>query len=70
MLKDLNEIFLTDAEFTEIVCQQLESDVWEIYLEEKTKGRIPLSQSGSGLRTIIVVLIYPEFPEKCNEELI
>lgn len=58
LLGDLNEIFLTDAVFTDIVCQQLDGGEWEIYLEEETKGRIPLSQSGSGLKTIIIVLIY------------
>jgi hypothetical protein len=58
LLGDLNEIFSTDAVFTDIVCQHLENNTWEIYLEEKAKGRIPLSQSGSGLKTIIIVLIY------------
>jgi AAA15 family ATPase/GTPase len=58
LLEELNTIFLTDAVFTDIVCQQLRNATWEIYLEEETKGRIPLSQSGSGLKTIILVLIY------------
>lgn len=58
LLEELNKIFLTDAVFTDIVCQQLEGGAWEIYLEEEAKGRIPLSQSGSGLKTIIIVLIY------------
>ncbi len=57
LLEELNIIFKTDAKFTDIVCQQLESNDWEIYLEEETKGRIPLSQSGSGLKTIILVLV-------------
>jgi len=58
LLGGLNEIFLTDAVFTNMVCQQLEGGKWEIFLKEETKGRIPLSQSGSGLKTIIIVLIY------------
>jgi ABC-type multidrug transport system ATPase subunit len=58
LLEELNKIFLTDAVFTDIVCQQLDTGAWEIYLEEEDKGRIPLSQSGSGLKTIIIVLIY------------
>lgn len=58
LLDELNKIFLTDAVFTDIVCQQLGNGAWEIYLEEESKGRIPLSQSGSGLKTIILVLIY------------
>src|SRR5690606_2475887 len=32
--------------------------VWEVYLEEETKGRIALSKSGSGLQTVLLVLIY------------
>jgi len=57
LLEELNIIFKTDAKFTDIVCQQLENNDWEIYLEEETKGRIPLSQSGSGLKTIILALV-------------
>jgi len=56
MLRDLNGIFGPDAHFKDIVCQQLQDGRWEIYLEEDHKGRIPLSQSGSGLKTIILVL--------------
>ncbi|MCP5197560.1 MAG: AAA family ATPase [Gammaproteobacteria bacterium] len=58
LLEELNKIFLTDAVFTEIVCQRIPNNLWEIYLKEESKGRIPLSQSGSGLKTIILVLIY------------
>src|SRR5205823_1202509 len=58
LLKELNQVFKTDATFTDIVCQQLENGMWEIYLEEETKGRIPLSHSGSGLKTIIIVIVY------------
>lgn len=58
LLEGLNIVFKTDAHFTDIVCQQLEDASWEIYLKEDMKGRIPLSQSGSGLKTIILVLVY------------
>lgn len=58
LLDELNIVFRPDANFTDIVCQQLDNGAWEIYLEEETKGRIPLSQSGSGLKTIILVLVY------------
>lgn len=56
MLEGLNSIFAHDACFTDIVCQLHESDKWEVYLEEEYKGRIPLSQSGSGLKTVMSVL--------------
>jgi len=58
LLSALNEIFAHDATFTDIVCQQHENKLWEIYLEEENKGRIALSKSGSGLKTVIMVLAY------------
>lgn len=56
VLEGLNLIFAHDAYFTDIVCQLHENNSWEIYLEEEHKGRIPLSQSGSGLKTVMSVL--------------
>lgn len=56
ILNALNEIFAHDAKFSDIVCQLHESNLWEIYLEEENKGRIALSKSGSGLKTVITVL--------------
>ena len=56
LLSALNEIFAHDAKFTDIVCQLHENNLWEIYLEEEHKGRIALSKSGSGLKTVIAVL--------------
>lgn len=58
LLSDLNLIFGPDAHFSRIICQQLGDSKWEIYLEEDAKGKIPLSQSGSGLKTVILVLAY------------
>ena len=68
----LNEIMGNDANFTEIVAQQVEyakDDIrWEIFLREEKKGRIALSQSGSGLKTILMVLVFtiliPEIERK------
>lgn len=56
ILDALNSIFAHDAVFTDIVCQLHEDNNWEIYLEEEFKGRIALSQSGSGLKTVMSVL--------------
>lgn len=68
LLKELNAIVSPDLHFTDIVVQQLENHKWEIYLEEEYKGRIALSKSGSGLKTILLVLVFvyllPYFPEK------
>ncbi|MEI8172366.1 MAG: ATP-binding protein [Deltaproteobacteria bacterium] len=68
LLKEINDIFGSDANFTDIVCQQRPDLFWEVYLEEETKGRISLSQSGSGLKTIILILVFlylvPEVEKK------
>lgn len=62
LLEKLNEIMGMDANFTEITTQQIEfgkDDIrWEIFLREEDKGRIALSKSGSGLKTILMVLVY------------
>jgi len=58
LLKSLNDIFVPDATFMDIVCQKHIDGNWEIYLEEKDKGSVSLSHTGSGLKTIILVLIF------------
>lgn len=61
LLQNLNKIMGGDANFKEIVTQQIDSvegTKWEIYLREEGKGRIPLSESGSGLKTILMVLVF------------
>lgn len=55
MLEDLNEILHPDYYFTDIRCQE-DNGLWEIYLETKKYGDIALSQSGSGLKTILQLL--------------
>lgn len=62
MLNALNEIMVNDIEFTRISIQDVsdekaERPLWEIFLHEKDKPPIALSDSGSGLRTILLVLI-------------
>lgn len=61
LLNKLNEIMGEDLTFTEITTQQIETESgtkWEIFLREEKKGRIALSDSGSGLKTILMVLVY------------
>ncbi len=53
----LNHIFGPDGSFSAISVQQHEDGEWEIFLEEAEKGLIPLSSSGSGLKTVILVLL-------------
>lgn len=58
LLNELNKIMQPDALFTRIVVQQHKQNQWEIYLSEKRKGAIPLSHTGSGLKTIILILTF------------
>lgn len=56
-LSELNKIMGPDAYFKRIYAQKYkEQSLWEIFLEEENKGGIPLSYSGSGLKTILLVL--------------
>ena len=64
LLAALNSIFGSDGQFSEIQVQVHDEaqedtikDHWEVYLGEDTKGLIPLSQSGSGLKTVFLVLL-------------
>ena len=58
----LNSIFEGDGHFAEIAVQvhdqeEDQRDQWEVYLREERKGLIPLSNSGSGLKTVLLVLL-------------
>ncbi len=63
LLAALNEIMGKDAQFESIRVQEISAGkeasetLWEVYLQEKGSTRFPLSQSGSGLKTIILVLL-------------
>ena len=63
LLEALVEVFGGDGQFTEIQIKEHDEDEsgaanrWEIYLGEEKKGLIPLSKSGSGLKTILLVLL-------------
>jgi putative ATP-dependent endonuclease of OLD family len=58
LLMALNEICGRDGTFTEIESRHFENaGTWEVFLGEKKKDLIPLSQSGSGLKTVVLVLL-------------
>ena len=64
VLEALNDIFENDGHFTEIQVQQHDDEDagekqghWEVYLGEDQKGLISLTNSGSGLKTVILVLL-------------
>jgi putative ATP-dependent endonuclease of the OLD family len=56
LLEELNKIFEPDAVFLNIRVRQHQDTSWEVYLEEQHKGAISLSHSGSGLKTVLLVL--------------
>lgn len=60
----LNEIFSSDGNFTEIKIgdhdetdNNSKQDQFEVYLGERNKGLVALSESGSGLKTVFLVLL-------------
>jgi putative ATP-dependent endonuclease of the OLD family len=55
-LEALNEIMRPDSDFVRIVVQLKDNETWEIFLHELNKGRIPMSETGSGLKTVLLVL--------------
>ena len=64
LLEALNTIFGNDGQFTEIQVQEHDDEKadgpqghWEVYLGEDQKGLISLSNSGSGLKTVLLVLL-------------
>ena len=81
LLEALSAIFGNDGQFTEIQVQEHDDERadgtqghWEVYLGEEKKGLIPLSNSGSGLKTILLVLlnllIVPKIENKEKSEFI
>ena len=62
LLSALQEIFGADGDFSQIEirlhdAEDGDTDYWEVFLGEPSKGLIPLSRSGSGLKTVILVLL-------------
>ncbi len=60
LLNALNSIMMPEAEYESIRVQQVEysgSKLWEVFLQEKGMQRVPLSKTGSGLKTIVLVLL-------------
>lgn len=59
-LNALNVIMKPDAEFESIRVQQVlynKQKLWEVFLQEKGLKRVPLSRTGSGLKTVVLVLL-------------
>jgi hypothetical protein len=58
LLESLNDIFRPDSFYERILVQQDEQGVWEINLDDDQRGRIPLSRMGSGVKTVLLVLVH------------
>lgn len=67
LLSALNKIFNSEQVFEDIIVRRHPrlkdeqgndlTDIWEIYLEEKNKAHYPLTQIGSGIKTVLLVLL-------------
>jgi len=64
LIEALDEIFGKDGTFERIEIRQhdetddeADDGLWEVFLGEPQKGLIPLSRSGSGLKTVILALL-------------
>lgn len=64
LLDKMNEVFSPDLKFVRIQAKT-ENNLWEIFLEEAQKGAISLSDCGSGIKTVMLVMmmlfVLPEF---------
>ena len=76
LLEALNEIMYPDSIFQAIRVQQIKKDdnlLWEVFLQEEGRERYALSQSGSGLKTIILLLlnllVIPKTEEYANKKI-
>ena len=76
-LAALNSIMQPEAEFESIRVQQVIRNgqkLWEVFLQEKGFQRVPLSKSGSGLKTIVLVLlnllVIPHIEEYHDKKLV
>lgn len=76
LLDALNSIMMPEAEFESIRVQEViysQEKYWEVFLQEKGMQRVPLSKTGSGLKTIVLVLlnllVIPHVEEYKNAQL-
>ena len=57
LLNELNKIIQPDIYFKRILVQIDENDYWQIFFEDKENNRIALSKMGSGIKTVLLVLL-------------
>lgn len=57
LLKELNSIINPDIRFTRILVQNDTNGKWEVFFENFENKRIALSKMGSGIKTVLLVLL-------------
>ena len=57
LLDTLNQIINPDIEFNRILVQINNNNHWEIYFQDTNNNKIALSKMGSGIKTILLVLL-------------
>ena len=57
LLENLNRITRPDIEFDAIVTRDNGNGFWEVYFKNKNNDLVGLSKMGSGLKTVLIVLI-------------
>jgi len=70
LLRELNVIVGANSAFSKIHARKIESNYWEIFLEEENKGSIALSQTGSGFKTVLLVLAFIHLLPRLKARLI
>jgi predicted ATPase len=56
LLEDLNEIYRGDTQFDRILCREDANSDWEIFLTESGSYPVRLSQSGSCINSLFIIL--------------
>lgn len=56
-LKELNKVLNPDIILTRVLVQSVEESKWEIFFEDNYDNRVALSKMGSGIKTVILVLL-------------
>lgn len=57
LLNSFNQIMYPDMKISNIVTQIKNNNTWEIYFDDDINGRVSLSKCGSGLKTVLLVLL-------------
>ncbi len=74
LLMSINIIVNPDINFTRILVQLNPNGKWEIFFEDTNNNRIALSKMGSGVKTILIVLlnliVRPEFENKSQDSYV